>query len=211
MNSNIYYSYFQKSLLKNKNKPICPYGKDCFYSHLKGDGTRYLFKDGVEVCMEVRILSVVLTLVERTLQRYRNKRDFLLDIWPIVEIMNRTSDHLTSEPQVISSNDNPAIHRRHNPAQDDNEEGLYTGAWWSLQEARMRSINDVNSAGLLLMEFLRAGRETTGAGLSEGNELEQNVMRRNGQESEDERENEVMERLEMMVRYITRVNTMVFS
>lgn len=46
-------SYFQKSLLKNKNNPICPYGKDCFYSHLKEDGTPYVFKDGVDVCMKV--------------------------------------------------------------------------------------------------------------------------------------------------------------
>ncbi|KAF8909415.1 hypothetical protein CPB84DRAFT_1843201 [Gymnopilus junonius] len=43
--------YFQKSLQKNKDKPLCPYGKDCFYQHLKEDGTPHVFKDGVDVCM----------------------------------------------------------------------------------------------------------------------------------------------------------------
>lgn len=38
---------------KNKDKPICPYGKDCFYQHLNEDGTPYVFKDGVDVCMRV--------------------------------------------------------------------------------------------------------------------------------------------------------------
>ncbi len=49
------YSYFQKSLAKNKYNPICPYGKDCFYEHLREDGTPFVFKHGVEVCMRVRI------------------------------------------------------------------------------------------------------------------------------------------------------------
>jgi hypothetical protein len=49
------YSYFQKSLVKNKNSPICPYGKDCFYEHVKEDGTPFIFKHGVEICMKVCI------------------------------------------------------------------------------------------------------------------------------------------------------------
>ncbi|KDR65729.1 hypothetical protein GALMADRAFT_162397 [Galerina marginata CBS 339.88] len=49
--------YFQKSMQKNKDKPICPYGKDCFYQHLKEDGTPYIFKDGVDVCMRKYRLS----------------------------------------------------------------------------------------------------------------------------------------------------------
>ncbi|KIM44986.1 hypothetical protein M413DRAFT_9184 [Hebeloma cylindrosporum] len=43
--------YFQKSLQKNKDKPLCPYGKDCFYQHLNLDGTPYIFKDGVDASM----------------------------------------------------------------------------------------------------------------------------------------------------------------
>lgn len=48
------YRYFQKSLAKNPEKPTCPYGKDCFYRHLKEDGTPFVFEDGVDVCMRVR-------------------------------------------------------------------------------------------------------------------------------------------------------------
>ena len=47
------HSYFQKSLQKNKDKPLCPYGKDCFYQHLNDDGTPYTFKDGVDTSMRV--------------------------------------------------------------------------------------------------------------------------------------------------------------
>ncbi|KAF8957455.1 glucanotransferase domain of glycogen debranching enzyme-domain-containing protein [Flammula alnicola] len=43
--------YFQKSLVKNKNRPMCPYGKDCFYQHRKEDGSVHEFRDGVEVAM----------------------------------------------------------------------------------------------------------------------------------------------------------------
>ncbi|KAF9485502.1 hypothetical protein BDN70DRAFT_795621 [Pholiota conissans] len=45
--------YFQKSLAKDKNKPLCPYGKECFYQHKKEDGTLHEFKDGVEVSQRV--------------------------------------------------------------------------------------------------------------------------------------------------------------
>ncbi|KAF9525970.1 hypothetical protein CPB83DRAFT_940817 [Crepidotus variabilis] len=48
--------YFQKSIQKNKINPICPYGKDCFYQHLKEDGTPFTFKDGVDVCMPVSLI-----------------------------------------------------------------------------------------------------------------------------------------------------------
>jgi len=46
--------YFQKSLQKNKTRPICPYGKDCFYQHINEDGTPHIFKSGVEESMRVR-------------------------------------------------------------------------------------------------------------------------------------------------------------
>ena len=57
--------YFQKSIQKNKDRPMCPYGKDCFYQHLKEDGTPYIFKDGVDVCMRVcRAFSFILDYTE---------------------------------------------------------------------------------------------------------------------------------------------------
>jgi len=43
-------SYFQKSL---HTKPLCPYGKDCFYQHINADGTRYIFEEGVDAAMRV--------------------------------------------------------------------------------------------------------------------------------------------------------------
>ncbi|KAF9005911.1 hypothetical protein BDQ17DRAFT_1239535 [Cyathus striatus] len=47
--------YFRQSKQKDKNNLLCPFGKDCFYQHLNDDGTPYIFKDGVEVCMGVRL------------------------------------------------------------------------------------------------------------------------------------------------------------
>ncbi|PFH46872.1 hypothetical protein AMATHDRAFT_153580 [Amanita thiersii Skay4041] len=49
--------YFQYSKLQNRKKPFCPFGRDCFYRHLNGDGTPYIFRDGVDVYMRVRISS----------------------------------------------------------------------------------------------------------------------------------------------------------
>ncbi|EDR05631.1 uncharacterized protein LACBIDRAFT_294785 [Laccaria bicolor S238N-H82] len=43
--------YFQTSQAKNKNKPLCPFGKDCFYKHVNEDGTPFLFREGVDVSM----------------------------------------------------------------------------------------------------------------------------------------------------------------
>lgn len=43
--------YFQTSLAKNKNKPLCPFGRDCFYKHVKEDGTPFQFQGGVDVSM----------------------------------------------------------------------------------------------------------------------------------------------------------------
>ncbi|KAG8769006.1 hypothetical protein FRC12_005222 [Ceratobasidium sp. 428] len=34
------------------DKRFCPYGKDCFYQHLNSDGTKHIFKDGVDAMME---------------------------------------------------------------------------------------------------------------------------------------------------------------
>lgn len=50
------FSYFQRSLQRDENHPICPFGKDCFYQHLKRDGTPFIFDHGADVCMRVRIL-----------------------------------------------------------------------------------------------------------------------------------------------------------
>ncbi|KAF9268987.1 hypothetical protein L218DRAFT_852143, partial [Marasmius fiardii PR-910] len=44
--------YFQQSIIK-KAKPMCPFGKDCFYQHLNDDGTPYIFREGVEASMRV--------------------------------------------------------------------------------------------------------------------------------------------------------------
>ncbi|KAF7770559.1 hypothetical protein Agabi119p4_6533 [Agaricus bisporus var. burnettii] len=43
--------YFQRSLQRDENHPICPFGKDCFYQHLKRDGTPFIFDHGADVCM----------------------------------------------------------------------------------------------------------------------------------------------------------------
>jgi hypothetical protein len=63
------------------------------------------------------------------------------------------------------------------------------------------------------MELLRVGWEITGAGLTNRSEGEQDPTRRGeeqGSDGEDERENEVMERLELMVGFVTiKVNSMV--
>ncbi|KAF8631909.1 hypothetical protein AX15_002166 [Amanita polypyramis BW_CC] len=42
--------YFQET---KKKKPFCPFGKDCFYQHINDDGTKYVFRDGVDVCMKI--------------------------------------------------------------------------------------------------------------------------------------------------------------
>lgn len=46
-------SWFQKSLQKNKDRPFCCYGKDCFYQHINADGTPHIFKEGVDAAMRV--------------------------------------------------------------------------------------------------------------------------------------------------------------
>ncbi|KAF5351543.1 hypothetical protein D9758_007178 [Tetrapyrgos nigripes] len=43
--------YFTRSLAKDKNNPLCPFGKDCFYQHIKEDGTPHVFTDGIEASM----------------------------------------------------------------------------------------------------------------------------------------------------------------
>ncbi|KAF9557323.1 hypothetical protein CPC08DRAFT_668777 [Agrocybe pediades] len=59
--------YFQKSLRRNKEQPLCPYGKDCFYKHENDDGTLYVFEEGVDVCMRVKVSRM---------QKYLAKSDF---------------------------------------------------------------------------------------------------------------------------------------
>jgi len=41
------------SLQKDKSRPLCPFGKDCFYQHRHDDGTPHVFKNGTSVCMRV--------------------------------------------------------------------------------------------------------------------------------------------------------------
>jgi E3 ubiquitin-protein ligase makorin len=38
---------------------MCPFGKDCFYQHLQDDGTRFVFKDGVDRSMKVIICGAL--------------------------------------------------------------------------------------------------------------------------------------------------------
>lgn len=45
--------YFIESKLRDKQKPFCPFGRDCFYQHLNDDGTPYVFREGVKACMRV--------------------------------------------------------------------------------------------------------------------------------------------------------------
>ena len=51
--SQVTLSCFQKSLQRNKDKPFCPYGKDCFYQHINDDGTPHIFKEGIDAAMRV--------------------------------------------------------------------------------------------------------------------------------------------------------------
>jgi len=120
--------------------------------------------------------------------------------------MNATgSDQPTSDTQDISASDTPSIHRQHNSDRGGDEEGLSPAQRWRIQDAMMRSLNNTNSAGMLAMELLRVGWEITGglAGRSERDGVEQDSTRREGQESDDEREDEVMERLGLIVRFVT--------
>ncbi|PPQ63320.1 hypothetical protein CVT24_006765 [Panaeolus cyanescens] len=65
--------YFQKSL-QTKNKPSCPYGKDCFYQHRNADGTPHVFREGVDVAMRVSIGRAILCdLALICFKRYRNQ------------------------------------------------------------------------------------------------------------------------------------------
>ncbi|GLB41953.1 putative zinc finger [Lyophyllum shimeji] len=43
--------HFQASKKKNPGKPMCPFGKDCFYQHLNDDGTPHVLKYGVDRSM----------------------------------------------------------------------------------------------------------------------------------------------------------------
>ncbi|KAF9078074.1 hypothetical protein BDP27DRAFT_1441384 [Rhodocollybia butyracea] len=43
--------YFVKSKAKDKNKPFCQFGKDCFYQHLNDDGTPHILRDGIDASM----------------------------------------------------------------------------------------------------------------------------------------------------------------
>ncbi|KAG6844636.1 hypothetical protein H0H87_005293 [Tephrocybe sp. NHM501043] len=43
--------HFASTKAKNPNKPMCPFGKDCFYQHLNEDGTPYTFEHGAEISL----------------------------------------------------------------------------------------------------------------------------------------------------------------
>lgn len=46
--------HFQESKTKNPIKPMCPFGRDCFYQHLNDDGSKFIFKNGVDSSTRVR-------------------------------------------------------------------------------------------------------------------------------------------------------------
>jgi hypothetical protein len=46
----VYRRYFQET---KSTKPLCPFGRDCFYKHVNDDGTTHIFEEGVEKCMRV--------------------------------------------------------------------------------------------------------------------------------------------------------------
>ncbi|KAG6919532.1 hypothetical protein DXG01_005122 [Tephrocybe rancida] len=45
--------HFTATKAKSPKKPMCPFGKDCFYQHLNDDGTPYTFTDGADVSMRI--------------------------------------------------------------------------------------------------------------------------------------------------------------
>ncbi len=51
------FRYFQRTKGDSSKKPLCPFGKDCFYQHLNADGTPFVFSDGVDVCMRVSFIT----------------------------------------------------------------------------------------------------------------------------------------------------------
>jgi len=107
------------------------------------------------------------------------------------------SDQPTSDTQDVSASGAPSIHRQHN-SDRGGDEGLSPAQRWRIQDAMMRSLNNTNSAGMLAMELLRVGWEITGGLASRS---ERDVVEQDSQD--DERENEVMERLGLMVGFVT--------
>ena len=73
--------HFQDSTAKNPKKPFCPFGKDCFYQHLNNDGTKYVFKDGVDVCMKVCATTRSNVGISRNVFQIRSRQDLLRDIY----------------------------------------------------------------------------------------------------------------------------------
>lgn len=45
--------YFTQSKTRNPSRPLCPFGKDCFYQHLNVDGTPFVFRHGIKRSMRV--------------------------------------------------------------------------------------------------------------------------------------------------------------
>ncbi|KAL0579268.1 hypothetical protein V5O48_002722 [Marasmius crinis-equi] len=73
--------YFVESKAKNKMKPFCPFGKDCFYQHLNDDGTPHIFQDGVEASMRQGRTSLFSHLdffagIFETVQREDARREY---------------------------------------------------------------------------------------------------------------------------------------
>lgn len=105
-----------------------------------------------------------------------------------------SSDHSTPDTQDAPVNDTPTIHRQHNSNGDDDEDG----------PPRVPRVRNRNSA---VMDLLRAAFGIT-SGLTEWDEIDSDSQRRDGQGSEDQREDEVMETLGMIVRFvISRLST----
>lgn len=51
---------------KDKARPSCPFGKDCFYQHRNDDGTTYIFPDGVDKSMRVGVAHICVIAVGDT-------------------------------------------------------------------------------------------------------------------------------------------------
>ncbi|CAA7267402.1 unnamed protein product [Cyclocybe aegerita] len=166
--------YFQKSLQKNKRKPICPYGKDCFYQHITEDGTPFVFQDGVDESM----------------RRYRSSRGSRvyidnLHFMPFLNIASLDLAGITLDGQDVNRR------RGTNPVRNTTRR---------LQEVQrsLEILNDVIIEGTATgnlnraVQALQAGFGRTDAG---GNQSTTNRRQGDREEAAERQEDEVMEQL----------------
>ncbi|KAJ3501668.1 hypothetical protein NLJ89_g9235 [Agrocybe chaxingu] len=166
--------YFQKSLQKNKRKPICPYGKDCFYQHVMEDGTPFVFKEGVDESM----------------RRYRSSQGsrVYVDNLHFMPFLNMASLDLAG-----MTFDGQDVNRRRgtNPIRNTTRR---------LQEVQrsLEILNDVINEGATTgnlnraVQALQAGFGRTDGG---GNQSRTNRRQEDREEAAEMQEDEVMEQL----------------